>query len=172
MIKKPEAPTLADHVRGDMEVINRKILAQKEYKKYIFSKLIKEFGTASLEELLFCVVEKYHETLKNKHQRGVKQQWSNLLGAIIKVEVDARRTKGITLKAVIHQLKQEPLWSHFIINSEDQFRKIYKKKHDEFACKYVRKIRKSNDEWNELVKIEHSKFVRLKNKLGLNSQNK
>jgi len=171
MIKKPEAPNLADHVRGDMEVINRKILAQKEYKKYIFSKLVNEFGIASLEELLFCVVEKYHETLKNRHQRGVKQQWSNLLGAIIKVEVDARRTKGITLKSVIRELEREPLWSKFIINSEDQFRKIYKKKHDEFTCKYLRMIRKSDDEWNELVKTEHRKFVRQKNKLGLNSQN-
>lgn len=164
MIKKPEAPTLADYVRGNKEAISRKIQVQKEYETFILSKLIKEFGTASLEELLFCVVEKYHKTLKNKHQRGVKQQWSNLLGAIIKVEVDARRSKGITLKAVIRELKQEPLWSQFILNSEDQFRKIYKKKHDEFACKYVRIIRKSDDEWNELVKIEHRKFVRLKNK--------
>jgi len=171
MIKKPEAPTLADHVRGDMEVINRKILAQKEYKKYIFSKLVKEFGTASLDELLFCVVEKYHTTLKNKNRRGVKQQWSNILGAIIKVEVDARRAKGISLKAVIRELEREPVWAEFIKNSEEQFRKIYKQKHDEFASKYVRTIRKSNDEWNELVKTEHRKFVSQKNKLGLNSQN-
>jgi hypothetical protein len=162
MIKKPDAPTLADYVRGNKEAISRKIQAQKEYETFIFSKLIKEFGTASLEELLFYVVEKYHKTLKDKHQRGVKQQWSNLLGAIIKVEVDARRTKGITLKSVIRELEREPLWSQFIINSEDQFRKIYKKKHDEFTCKHLRMIRKSDDEWNELVKMEHSKFVRFK----------
>jgi len=161
MIKKPEAPALADYVRGNKEIISKKKQAQKEYEEYILSNLLKEFGTASIGELLFCVVEKYHKTLKNKSQRGVRQQWSSLLGAMIKVEVDARRAGGASLKTVIYELAKEPLWNSFVLNSEEQFRKIYKQKHDEFACRYVKNIRKSHDEWNELVKIENSKFLRL-----------
>jgi hypothetical protein len=161
MIKKPETPTLADYVRGNKEIINRKIKAKKEYEEYILSYLLKEFGTASLGELLFCVVEKHHKTLKNKHQRGVRQQWSSLLGAMIKVEVDSRRARGATLKAVIHELGKEPLWNSFVLNSEEQFRKIYKQKHDAFAYKYVKNIRKSDDEWNELVKAEHRNFLQI-----------
>jgi hypothetical protein len=161
MIKKPEAPTQADYVRGNKDVIRRKIQEQKEYEEYVLSKLVKEFGTASLGELLFCVVEKYHKTLKSKHQRGVKQQWNSLLVAMIKVEVDTRRARGATLKAAIHELGKEPLWNTFILKSEDQFRKIYKKKPDEFAYKYVKNIRKSDDEWHELVKAEHRNFLQI-----------
>jgi hypothetical protein len=161
MIKKPEPPNLADALRGQ-EPINKKKLAQKQYEEYILTNLLKEFGTASIEELLFCVVEKYHPKLKIKHQKGVKQQWSKLLGAIIKTEIDARRSGQVTLKAVIHELKKDPIWAPFILNSEEQFRKIYKQKHDAFCCKYAMNCRLSDKEWKELIKSERSKFVQFK----------
>ncbi len=164
MNKKPEAPSLADYVRGQ-DAVDKKKMAQKQYQEHILTELVKEFGTASIGELLFSVVEKYHSKLKIKHAKGVKQQWSQLLGAIIKVEVDARRSSKPTLKAVIHELEKDPLWRPFILNSEQQFRKIYKQKHDAFCFKYAKHCRESDKDWNELVRSERSKFLQVK-KLG------
>ena len=161
MIKKPEAITKADHIRGQ-DAINKKKLAQNQYEEYILTNLVREFGISSIGELLFCVVEKYHPKLKVMQQKGVKQQWSQLLGAIIKTEVDARRSGKTSLKAVIKELGKEPTWTPFIVSSEDQFRKVYKQKHDIFCCKYARHCRQSESEWNELVKTERRKFLQSK----------
>lgn len=68
MIKKPEAITKADHVRGQ-DAVNKKRLAQKQYEEHILTNLVTEFGTASIGELLFCVVEKYHTKLKAKQKK-------------------------------------------------------------------------------------------------------
>ncbi len=162
MNQKPEALTLADYVRGQ-DAVDKKKMAQKRYEDHILTELVREFGTASIGELLFCVVEKYHSKLKIKHTKGVRQQWSQLLGAIIKVEVDARRSSKQTLKAVIRELEKNPLWRPFVLNSEQQFRKIYKQKHDAFCYKYAKQCRESDREWYELVRSERNKFLQFKN---------
>jgi len=136
--------------------------AQKHYEEYILTNLVKEFGTASIGELLFCVVEKYHTKLKVKHQSGTKRQWSDLLAAIIKTEVDSRRAGKNTLKAVIHELKKDQLWSPFVLNSEEQFRKVYKQKPDAFCSRYAKYCHQSEADWSELVKAERRKFLKFK----------
>jgi len=161
MNQKPEALTQADYVRGQ-DAVDKKKMAQKRYEDHILTELVKEFGTASIGELLFSVVEKYHSKLKIKHTKGVRQQWSQLLGAIIKVEVDARRSSTKTLKAVIRELEKNSIWRPFVINSEEQFRKIYKQKHDSFCYKYAKQCRESDREWDELVSSERNKFLRFK----------
>ena len=161
MIKKPETITKADHIRGQ-DAINKKKLAQNQYEEYILTNLVREFGTSSIGELLFYVVEKYHPKLKVKQQKGVKQQWSQLLGAIIKTEVDARRSRKASLKVVIKELEKDPIWAPFIASSEDQFRKVYKQKHDIFCCKYAKHCRQSESEWSELVKTERIKILQSK----------
>ena len=165
MINKPKKLGYPDLLRASDEK-QRKALVQannKEHEKYqnnILTKLIEEFGTASLGELLFCVVERHHKTLKIKEKRGTKQQWSTLLGAAIKIEVDKRRDCGLTLKAVIKQMVNDPLWKQLILNSEEQFKKIYKQKHEPQTYKYAQHIHRSKEEWSKLIEDEISRFFR------------
>lgn len=125
---------------------------------YVLAELVKEFGTASLGELLFKVVERYHKTLiKSKAKRGPKQKWSPLLCAMIKIEVDARRKPNITLKAVIRELNKESLWKPFLVK-EAQFRKVYDQEHDIDSLKYAKYLRPFQDEWAALLKEEAKRF--------------
>ena len=125
-----------------------------------FSKLVEEFGTVSIGELLFCVVEKHHKSLKIKEKRGTKQQWSTLLGAVIKIEVDERRALGLTLKAVIKQLENDSLWKPLVLNGEEQFKKIYKQKHEPQTYKYAQFMHRSKDSWNTLIREEMGRFFK------------
>jgi len=162
MTDKPKKLGYPDLLRtNDMgTLVVQKNREQREYEKYIFTELVQEFGTASLGELLFCVVEKHHKTLKIKEKRGTKQQWSALLGAAIKIEVDKRRDYGLPLKAVIKQMTNDPLWKPLILNSEEQFKKIYKQNHEPQTYKYAQFIHRSKEEWNKLIHDEISRFFK------------
>lgn len=132
---------------------------QKKYEKYILTELVKEFGTASLARLLFCVVEKYHRTLKNKKTPGTKPKWNDYLASIIRIEVDTRRSEGKTLKAVIHEMRTEYPWAPFILNSEDQFRKVYKIGHKLPTYRLAKRIHKSKEAWKKAVEDELESFL-------------
>lgn len=126
---------------------------------YVLAELVKEFGTASLGVLLLKVVEKYHKTLmKSKAKRGAKQKWSPLLRAMIRVEVDARRNSKTTLKAVINELNKDPLWSVFIGESDESFRRAYKEKQDKEEIKFAQHVRQEEKYWQALVKEEVERF--------------
>lgn len=125
---------------------------------YVLPALVKEFGTASITQLLFDVVDKHHPTLKSKSKRGPKTKWSPLLRAMIKVEVDARRQSLPTLKSVINELSKDPLWKVFIGESDASFRKAYKEKHDAEEIKFAQRMRLIGDEWQALVKGEVKRF--------------
>ena len=163
MINKPKKLGYPELLRVNapqrQAVVDATNQAQKEYESYVLTELVKEFGTASLGELLFCVVEAHHKTLKIKGKKGVKQQWTPLLASIIRVEVDARRAKGLSLKAIKKEFLCEPLWAPYLLNSESQFDKVYKQGHKEGTYKYAKAIYKSKDEWNALLKSELSKFL-------------
>jgi len=162
MINKPKTLGYQDLLRtNDMgTLVAQKNKEQREYEKHILTELVKEFGTASLGELLFCVVEKHHKTLKIKDKRGTKKQWRTLLGVLIKIEVDKRRGFDLTLKAVVKQMKDDPLWKPLILNSEEQFKKIYKQKHEPQTYKYAQFMHSSKEEWNKLIHEEISRFLR------------
>lgn len=146
------------------KMLARKLLGQSiddliaEEVDYVMTELIKEFGTASMGELLFKVVEKYHKTLKPKFKRGPKEKWSPLLRAMIKVEVDARRRSGASLKSVIHELSKDPLWAVFIGTSDDSFRKAYKQKQELWAFQCAERMRQFDDLWREQVQAEVQRF--------------
>ncbi len=128
---------------------------------YVLPALVKEFGTASIPMLLLDVVEKYHPKLSTKGTRGPKEKWSPLLGAMIKVEVDARRQSLPTLKAVIKELSKDPLWNVFISHSEGTFRQQYSgrnKKYDADSLKFAQRTRPKDDEWQALLKEEVKRF--------------
>jgi hypothetical protein len=126
--------------------------------EYVIPALVKEFGTASITQLLFDVVAKYHPTLKVKGRRGPKEIWSPLLCAVIKVEVDARRRSLPTLKAAIKELSKDPLWNVLISQSEETFRRKYNGKHDADSLKCAQRIRPKEDEWQALLKEEVKRF--------------
>lgn len=151
MRNKPQK--LARALRG--QSINDLIAEEVDY---VLPELVKEFGTASITQLLFNVVEKYHRTLKVKSRRGPKEIWSPLLCGMIKVEVDARRKSFTTLKAAIKELSKDPLWNVFISQSEGTFRKKYNGKHDADSLKFAQRTRPKDDEWQALLKEEVKRF--------------
>ena len=131
---------------------------------YVLPALVKEFGTASVPMLLLNVVERYHPKLSPKSSPGPKEKWSPLLGAMIKVEVDARRQTLPTLKAVIKELSKDPLWNVFISQSEGTFRQQYsgsKKKYDANSLKYAQHTRPNDAEWQALLQAEVKRFEEL-----------
>jgi len=163
MIKKPKKLGYTDLLRSnDMgKLVSQKNKEQREYEINILTELVKEFGTASLGELLFCVVEAHHKKLKIKHKRGTKEIWSNLVKSMIRVEVDSRRKREGTYKRVKHNLKNDPIWNIFLLSSESQFDKVYKQGHLLDTYSYAKAIHKrSNEEWNALAIEERTKFKR------------
>lgn len=160
MINKPKKLSYSDLLRAkDINaLVAENAKAQSEYEKHILTELVKEFGTASLGELLICVVEKHHKTLKVKDKPGAKEKWSPLLCAMIKAEVDAKRQSSNSLKAVIQELSKDPLWKVFIGDNDESFRKAYKKKPTSWLNKYVKHLRSLKDEWREQLEAEVKRF--------------
>lgn len=164
MIKKPKKLGYPELLRlatskERQEAVDLANAAQKKYNHFILNELVREFGTASLGELLFCVVEKYHKTLKNKKTPGIKPKWNNYLASLIRIEVDARRSEGKTLKAVIHEMKKEHPWAPFILNSDEQFKKVYKIGRKVPTYRLAKKIHKSKEAWKKAVEDELECFL-------------
>jgi hypothetical protein len=84
---------------------------------------------------------------------------------MIRVEVDARRNPKTTLKAVINELKKDPLWTVFIGESDESFRRAYKGNQDKQEIKFAQHMRPEEKFWQALVKAEVERFS------GLNSKN-
>ncbi len=130
IVKKPKPQKLSSLLRITLESEIQLKKDKEAYENAILVELVNEFGTASLGELLFCVVEKYHEKLKIKKSAGVRQKWTGFLNAMVRIEIDTRRAAGIKLNKAITELTQDKLWKKFVLKTSDGgvevFNKAYK----------------------------------------------
>ena len=144
MIKKPEAPTLADFLRYDHEGINKKYKALADYKEKVFNSLANEFKTADAYELAIKLAEKYHEPFKIVEKQGRKKKWTPKLEAQLAVCVDIRfedeNPRSVTDE--IEWLLSSTVWGRFSkrgneseVMGNENFRKHYDsgRKNDDYA---------------------------------------
>lgn len=115
MIKKPEAPTLADFLRADQDKIDQRYKALANYKQKVFEALVQEFKTADAYELAILLAEKYHEPFKIVEKQGRKKKWTPQLEAMLAVCVDFRDEddKPPSITDEIDWLLNATLWSQF-----------------------------------------------------------
>ena len=90
MIKKPEAPTLADFLRADQGKIDHKYKALADYKQKVFNQLVKDFKTGDAFELAIRLAEKYHEPFKINEKQGRKKKWTPKIEAMLAVFIELR----------------------------------------------------------------------------------
>ena len=90
MIKKPQAPTLADFLRADQEKIDQKYKALADYKQKVFNELAKEFKTEDAYELAIRLAEKYHLPFKISEKQGRKKKWTPKIEAMLAVFIELR----------------------------------------------------------------------------------
>ena len=115
MIKKPQAPTLADFLRADQEKIDQKYKALADYKQKVFNELAKEFKTEDAYELAIRLAEKYHEPFQRKEKQGRKKKWTPQIEAMLAVCVDFREEddEPSSITDEIDWLLDATLWSKF-----------------------------------------------------------
>jgi hypothetical protein len=164
IIKKPKPQTLSSLLRMTPESEIQLKKDKKAYEYSILVELVKEFGTASLGELLFCVVEKYHGKLKVKKSAGVRQKWTGFLNAMVRVEIDTKRAAGIKLHKAITELTQDKLWKKFALKTSDGgvevFKKAYSKgKNDTQSYLLAKKLyERDYSDWEDTIKSQLKRF--------------
>ena len=164
IVKKPKPQTLSSLLRITPESEIQLKKDKEAYEYAILVELVKEFGTASLGELLFCVVEKYHKPLKIKKSAGVRQKWTNLLNAMVRVEIDAKRTNGKSLKKAILELTEDRMWKKFALKTSDGgvevFLKAYKNgKKDTQSYNLAKKLyERDYSDWEDTIKSQLKRF--------------
>jgi len=157
MIKKPQAPTLADFLRADQRKIDQKYKALAEYKEKVFQSIAKEFGTENSYELVIHLAEMYHEPFQKTEKQGRKKKWTPQLEAMLAVCVDFREEddEPSSITDEIDWLLEATLWSKFSkkgnkieVMGVDNFRKHYNagKKSVEYEIEKER-FNKDRDVW-------------------------
>jgi len=157
MIKKPQAPTLADFLRADQEKIDQKYKALADYKQKVFNELAKEFKTEDAYELAIRLAEKYHEPFQRKEKQGRKKKWTPQIEAMLAVCVDFREEddEPSSITHEIDWLLDATLWSKFSkkgneieVIGTDNLRKHYNagKKSVEYKIEKER-FNKDRDVW-------------------------
>ena len=164
IVKKPKPQTLSSLLRLTPESEIQLKKDKEAYEYAILVELVKEFGTTSLGELLFCVVEKYHKTLKVKKSAGVSKKWTNFLNALVSVEIDAMRANGKSLKNAIIELTENKVWKKFALKTSDGgvevFLKAYKNgKKDAQSYNLAKKLyERDHSDWEDTIKSQLKRF--------------
>lgn len=126
----------------------------KEYREFIINELVKESGFTKLPDLLFYVVEKYHDKLYQRASQGRKLKWSPVICTLLAVEIKHRDG---TIKNAIDTLLQHPIWKKMIPKNSDgqeSFLRNYKegsKFKSEFKQAETLYLRLPKEEWDEMV---------------------
>lgn len=167
MIKKPQAPSIADFLRADQTKIDEKYKVLAKYKEKVFGHISKEFGTDDAYELVILMAEKYHQPFQITEKQGRKKKWTPQLEAMLAICVDFRLEddKPPSVLEEIDWLLNSTLWSKFskkgneteVVGTEN-FRKHYNagKKSIEYEIEKER-FNKDPDAWlkrmqNTLIK--------------------
>ena len=121
-LKKPNSPTEADYVRGNQEVIIKKLQDVAEYRKWVFRTLKEQFGTDDAEELVIILAEKYQRPIKLYQQTGRKLKWTRQIESMLAVILDSRLQEDHppTLEDEISWLLSFKCWDDFLQKDNHQ----------------------------------------------------
>ncbi len=135
----------------------------KEYREFIINELAKESGCTNLPDMLFYVVEKYHEKLRQRAKQGRVSKWTRDICSMLAVEIKHRDG---TVDEAIEKLLKHPIWKKLIDENRDGFEsfKSNYKKGQTFKADFLLYdklyLHHSKEEWNLMVKNTINKVIR------------
>ncbi len=161
-ITKPKKLKDYDYLRMTAIEIDEHNNKSKEYREFIINELAKESGCTDLVDMLFYVVENYHDKLRQRAKQGRMFKWTPNICSILAVEIKHRDG---TVDEAIEKLLTHPTWKKLIAKNDDgfeSFKSNYKKGRNfkkEFSFYEKLYLHYSKEEWNLMVKQAVNKVI-------------
>jgi hypothetical protein len=161
-IIKPRKLKNYDLLRMTPIEINEHNNKSKEYREFIINELAKESGCTNLPDMLFYVVEKYHEKLRQRAKQGRTFKWTRHVCSMLAVEIKHRDG---TVDEAIEKLLIHPTWKKLIAKNDDgfeTFKRNYKKGRnfkEEYSLSENLYLHHSKEEWNLMVEKAVNKAI-------------